>query len=141
MAAHIVYTSSYPNAPGGKHMTTQETRSTEWEQESFEQTDRRRSRKELAVGSQKRHDLLHFNFEPASGQHVHAILGEKTRHTDSVHTHGAAVFLACAPGDAAGLRAKLEPHFKAKNLPVVMSHDTFAAGDELAGNLDNLKGR
>ena len=121
-------------------MTTQETRSTEWDQESFEKKDRRRSRKELAVGSQKLHDLLRFDFEPASGQHVHAILGEHTRHTDSVHTHGAAVFLNCTAGDAAGLHAKLEPHFKAKNLSVVMSHDTFAASDELAENLDNLKG-
>jgi hypothetical protein len=122
-------------------MTTQETRSTEWDQESFEKTDRRRSRKERAVGSEKLHDLLHLDFEPASGPHVHAILGEHTRHTDSVHTYGAAVFLNCTPGDAAGLRAKLEPHFKAKNLAVVMSHNTFAAGDELAGNLDTLKGR
>ena len=122
-------------------MTKQDTGSTEWDQESFEMTDRRRSRKELPVGSEKQHDLLHLDIEPASGQHVHAILGEHTRHTDSVHTHGAAVFLNCAPGDAAGLRAKLEPHFEAKNLSVVMSHDTFVAGSELAENLDALKGR
>ena len=122
-------------------MTKQDTGSTEWDQESFEKTDRRRSRKELPVGSEKQHDLLHLDIEPASGQHVHAILGEHTRHTDSVHTHGAAVFLNCAPGDAAGLRAKLEPHFEAKNLSVVMSHDTFVAGSELAENLDALKGR
>ena len=121
-------------------MTTQETRSTEWDQESFEKNDRR-SRKELAVGPQKLHDLLRLDFEPASGQHVHAILGEHTRHTDSVHTHGAAVFLNCTPGDAAGLHVKLEKHFETKNLSVVMSHDTFAASDELAENLDNLKGR
>lgn len=121
-------------------MTTQETRSTEWNQESFEKKDRRDSRKKHAVGPQKLHDLLRLDFEPASGQHVHAILGEHTRHTDSVHTHGAAVFLNCTPGDALGLHAKLEGHFKTKNLSVVMSHDTFAASDELAENLDSLKG-
>ena len=122
-------------------MTTQNTRSTKWDQESFENADRRRSRKELAVGAEKQHDLLHFDIEPAAGQHVHSILQERTRHTDSVHTHGDAVFLSCAPGDAAGLSAKLEPHFKAKDISVRMSHNTFATGSELTGNLEDLKRR
>jgi hypothetical protein len=121
-------------------MNTQNTSSTDWDQESFEKADRR-SRKEPAGGAEKQHDILHFDFEPVTGQHVHPILGEHTRHSDSVHTHGDAVFLSCSPGDAAGLCAKLEPHFQAKNLAVKMSHSTFAASSELAGNLDKLKGR
>jgi hypothetical protein len=45
------------------------------------------------------------------------------------------------PGDAKGLRAKLEPHFKVKDLAVAMSHDTFAAGSDLGSNLAALKKR
>jgi hypothetical protein len=44
------------------------------------------------------------------------------------------------PGDAAGLRAKLEPHFKANNLAVKMTHGTFAADTDLKDNLSGLKG-
>lgn len=122
-------------------MTTQKNRSTTWDQESFEKADRRRSRKELAVGAEKKHDLLHFDIDPETGQHVHLILQKHTRHTDSVHTQGDAVFLSCTPGDAAGLRAKLEPHFKANNISVRMSHNTFATGSNLTENLENLKRR
>ena len=122
-------------------MTTQDNRSTEWDQESFETRDRRRSRKKSASGSIKQHDILHLDFDPAARQHVHAILEGHTRHTDSVHTHGDTVFLNSTPGDAAGLRAKLEPHFEAKNLAVKMAHGTFAADTELKNNLAGLKGR
>ena len=120
-------------------MTTQKAHSNEWDREAFEKADRRRSRKELAAGSEKQHDLLHLDFEPATAQHVHAILGEHTRHTDSVHTHGDGVIVHCAPGDAEGLRAKIEPHFKSKDLSVDVVHGTFAAGSEVANNVDNLR--
>jgi len=121
-------------------MPTQNTSSTGWDQTSFENMDRRHSRKELAAGPEKLHDFLHLECEPATGEHVHAILREHTRQTDCVHTHGDAVILNCSPGDAEGLRAKLEPHFKAKSLAVRMSHNTFAAGSELDQSLASLKG-
>ncbi len=63
-----------------------------------------------------------------------------SRHTNCVHSHGDAVIANCSPGDAAGLRAKLEPHFKAKSLAVRMSHNTFAADSQLEHKLTSLKG-
>jgi hypothetical protein len=122
-------------------MTTQSTLSTDWDQEAFENADRRRSRQKLAAGAEKQNDLLHLDVAPPNSEHVHAVLQEHTRHTDSLHTHGDAVFVSCAPGDAEGLRAKLEPHFQAKNLAVPMGHNTFAASSELAVNLGTLKPR
>jgi hypothetical protein len=121
-------------------MPAQDSRSTEWDQESFENSDRRRSRKKLSAGSIKQHDILHLDFDSATKHHVHAILDGHTRHTDSVHTHGDSVFVNSPPGDAAGLRAKLEPHFKANNLAVKMTHGTFAADTDLKNNLSSLKG-
>ena len=117
-------------------MPAQDSRLNEWDQEAFESSDRRRSRKKLSAGSIKQHDILHLDFDSAVKHHVHAILD---RHTDSVHTHGDSVFVNSPPGDAAGLRAKLEPHFKANNLAVKMMHGTFAADTDLKNNLSGLK--
>ncbi len=113
--------------------------SADWDQQSFDACDRRGARRARAAGPEKQHDLLHLAFDPTRKQQVHELVHQHSRHTDSVHTHDDALVVHCAPGDAAGLRARLELVLAGAELPVAMNHGTFTAGSELTHNVASLR--
>jgi hypothetical protein len=119
--------------------TTHKT-SAEWDQAVFEKVDRRGVKRVQAVSSVKQHDLVHLVVDPSRKDVVHAVVGQHSRHTDSVHAHGDSLVVVCPPGDAAGLRTKLELVLADEEVPVVVSHGTFPAGSDISQNVVSLNG-
>jgi hypothetical protein len=93
----------------------------------------------LAGDAEKGHDLLHLTVDPPSRERVHEIVRKHSRHTDSMHAHGDALVVSCAPGDAEGLRAKLEAVLRQSAVAVEIRHGTFAAGSDITQNVARLQ--
>jgi hypothetical protein len=120
---------------------TDSSSATDWNQDRFDQGDRRRGRDRGAARGEKAHDILHLAAAPEEHEGLHAIVREHCRHTDVLHAHEGALVLTCAQGDGDGLHAKLQQLADSRGLRPSVNHDTFPAGTQLTEAFEALRGR
>jgi len=121
-------------------MTDSSSNPADWNQNHFDQGDRRRGRDRGAARGEKAHDILHIAAAPEELEAMHSLVREHCRHTDVLHAHEGGLVLTCALGDADGLHAKLMQHAESRGLHPAMGHGTFPAGSQVTENVRALRG-